>query len=76
MRSWPGLVIWDRTTVSPDRTDFTRASNGMVEAEAKEIKQQERKKERKKRDFIIIQLEKEKRRGDEGRREEGRGGNG
>jgi hypothetical protein len=30
VRSCPGFVTWDRTTVSPDRTDFTRASRGML----------------------------------------------
>ena len=57
------MVIWDRTTVSPDRTDFTRASNGMVEAEAKEIKQQERKKERKEKGFYYYTIGEEKEKG-------------
>lgn len=29
-RSCPGLVTCDKTTVSPERTDFTRASRGMI----------------------------------------------
>lgn len=36
MRSWPGLVICDSTTVSPDRTDFTRASRGMLESDRRD----------------------------------------
>jgi hypothetical protein len=31
MRSWVGLVMFDSTTVSPDRTDFTRASKVIAE---------------------------------------------
>jgi hypothetical protein len=31
MRSCVGLVMFDSTTVSPDRTDFTRASKVIAE---------------------------------------------
>ena len=33
MRSCEGLAICDSTTVSPDRTDLTRASKGMLDGE-------------------------------------------
>ena len=51
--------------MSPDRTDFTRASNGMVD-ESKGNKTAGKEERKKKRDFIIIQLEKRKRRGNGG----------
>jgi hypothetical protein len=39
-RSCPGLVTCERTTVSPDRTDFTRASKGMLAVEHKQSEKQ------------------------------------
>ena len=43
MRSWVGLVTCDSTTVSPERTDLTRASKGMIQHRYQPVAEDDRK---------------------------------